>query len=117
MILNLISMEKNGRYQYLLVEPNRLLNANNIFTKNSISHTYSENIKNKEENIRSLNSSKIVTISLYDMLSEMRTSKTITYEDRDYTIYNYYFIGDYETNDITHQIETVNFELVKNKSF
>lgn len=47
----------------------------------------------------------------------MRDSKVISYDNRTYTVYKYYFVGSYQINESTGLIETVKFTLYKDNFF
>lgn len=97
-------------YKYLLIEPNKNVKAKNVYGFNSIEDTKEERVKNFEVDEDN-------TIKVYDMLEELRDTKIIEENNKQYTVYKYYFSGDIVFNEITNLIETVKFTLIEDGNF
>jgi hypothetical protein len=107
--------------RYLVIEPNKEAKANYAFTLSSVQTKYSNNYKNKEDNIQTIKDSTenrtAETVSLYKMLNALRNTKLVEYNGQKYTVYEYYFSGECILNSNTGKIETVKFTLIKDKYF
>ena len=116
----------NSHYRYLVIEPGKKVTANTVYgmTTSELVTNDPNNYKNKEKNVDKFNiltttpgdySSR--SINLYNVISELNQSKVISYQDKDYTVYKYYFFGECFTNEITGKIETVKFSLIQDENF
>ncbi len=118
---NDFAFNASRNYQYLLLEPNKGVKPNTMYGlsgsgSDKISTDKRTNFENKY--INATEKFKIANeVNLYDVLTQMRASKVIEYENRTYTVYKYYFTGSYELNEETGLIETVKFTLLKDCNF
>jgi hypothetical protein len=107
-----------GNYKYLLIEPNKNVEANSMYGTNSITTDKGTNTLNKEDNALNVFPGILGNkVSTYQMLSELRESKVIYYDNKAYTVYKYYFTGSIYMNEKTGLIETVKFTLMEDKNF
>ena len=103
-------------YQYLIIEPNKNVKEKHVYGSNTI-NTGETNTKNKEKNTKLPIFKNSNAISVYDILDELRNTEIVKMDNKDYMVYQYYFFGEVFTNDVTGQIETVKFTLVKDNKY
>lgn len=122
-----IKSSPSTHYQYLVIEPSPNVKSKHIYGLTS-AHTLTEtgnNTDDKRANVSNFSSiyfndksnSNYNAISVYDMLDELRDTKAIIQDGKNYMVYKYYFFGEVFTNEVTGLIETVKFTLIKDKNF
>lgn len=114
-------------FKYLIIEPNRNVKSKYIYglTSGHTLSTVGTNTQQKRDNannfsemfINDKTDGKYNAVSVYDMLEELRDTKVISQDNKTYTVYKYYFIGENFINEETGLIETIKFTLVKDKNF
>ena len=100
--------------KYLLIEPNKQVKAQNVYETDSISTTET-NTQNKKYNAEHFSISN--KVSVYTLLEKLRDTKIISQDEKTYTVYKYYFLGEVIINNSTGLVETVKFTLVKDTKF
>ena len=119
---------RNGssHFRYLLIEPNSNVKEKYAYGTNTIETTKSDNTKNKNENVKKFvcendsSSGNYNAVKVYDILEELRDTKVSVIAEennRPYTLYKYYFMGEVIFNEYTELVETVKFTLVQDKNF
>jgi hypothetical protein len=104
-------------YKYLLLEANSEVKSKNIiYGTNLISTDEATNFENKCVNFEN-NFNTSNKVSTYKLLSALRNSKVVTYDNKDYTVYQYYFEGKCIINEKTGLVETVKFTLLQDNNF
>ncbi len=107
--------------RYLVIEPSKFVKAKYIYGFTNIEF----NPSSKEENISNLtqfyeirnNRLNERAIKVYSLLEKFRETKNFDYENRTYTVYEYYFTGTTHLNLDTGLIDYVRFTLVEDKNF
>ena len=109
----------NGvNYRYFVIEPNPNVVARYVYGQNPSSLTDTgNNTEDKVKNIEKCTFSTNNAVKVYDLLRDLRETKSIEDSLKKYTVYEYYFMGEVFTNETTGLIETVKFTLVKDKNF
>ncbi len=105
----------SGACKYLVIEPNKNVEAKFIYGQNNINTSSSNNTENKNNNVESFDTSK--KINVYDILTELRETKIVKTDMQTASVYQYYFIGQTFINEYTNLIETVKFTLIKDQNF
>lgn len=105
----------DNHYRYLIIEPNKSVKSKKVYGATSTEI----NKENKTENIEMLETKvlKDIEINIYDLLKELRDTKSIVLDNKTYTVYKYYFTGEYKINEQTGLIDSVQFTLVEDKKF
>ena len=120
---NSLAFDSAHKYRYLLTEPNKYTERNCVYGITNVG-----NLEAKKTNIRSIfdssnsvnpKSLKQISINMYDVIKELETNanKNFQYRGKNYTVYKYYFISNYNLNTNTGKIDRVTFTLVKDENF
>lgn len=97
-------------YKYYLVEPNANIAPNTVYGTNT-----QPDYEDKEVNVKNFTTAN--PLSTYELLTKTRESKTTIFDNKTYTIYRYYFVCDYHTNEKTQKIDSIRFKAIEDKGF
>ncbi|MBR2289638.1 MAG: hypothetical protein IJ867_03290 [Clostridia bacterium] len=109
----------NEGRRYLMIEPCEKVKAKYVYGTNTAPATGGTNTQNRARNISNFRSgfSSYKEINAYNLLTNLRETKAVINDGKDYMIYQYYFLGEVIKSKETELVETVKFTLVKDKNF
>lgn len=115
-IVDLGNDHKINGFRYLVIEPSKFVKAKYVYGFNFTPSSKETNINTLTQfyNEDGLNGK---AIKVYSLLEEFRETKNFDYENRTYTVYKYYFIGEKNINPDTGLIDSVRFTLVEDENF
>lgn len=117
-IIDMSSNTPEGLNRYYLIEPNENVKSNYIYGINSVPSTdLSSSGRSARVSGFSSGFSTYTEIRCNDLLSALNETKLVRVNNSNYTLYKYYFEGEYQTSETTGKIDSVKFTLVYDAGF
>lgn len=113
-IIDLNGYSGSDLKKYYLIEPNKDVNSDCVYGADSISDL-SLNAGARAARISSFNTSN--ETSCNTLLKALSETKLVTYNNSKYTLYRYYFKGEYSMNETNSKIDSLKFTLVYDRNF
>ncbi len=117
-IIDMSSNTPDGLKKYYLIEPNQNVKSDHIYGIDNISNTTlaaearSTRISNFSSGFSSYEDTKCNTL-----LEKLNETKLVVHNNSNYTLYRYYFEGEYEINDQSGLVDSIKFTLVCDTGF
>ena len=117
-IIDISNNTPDGLKKYYLIEPHQDIKTDHIYGIDNISNTnLSASSRSTRINNFSSSFSSYEETSCNELLRKLSESKLIMYNNSNYTLYKYYFEGEYEINSQTGLIDSLKFTLVYDSNF
>lgn len=113
-IVDLTNNAPEGLYKYYLIEPNQKVETDYIYGTNNLATLQ---LSEDARSTRISNFSVDGKTRNNDLLKALNETKLVMYNNSNYTLYKYYFTGEYEINNESGLINSVKFTLVCDTGF
>lgn len=117
-IIDMSSNTPDGLDRYYLIEPNENVKANYIYGTDSVPSTdLTPEGRSARVSRFSSSFSSFTETRCNDLLSVLNETKLVRVNNSNYTLYKYYFEGEYQISETTGKIDSVKFTLVYDDGF